>query len=342
MEQIAQFLELTERPAFCAEQGRITVANSAAARRLLEPGMEVEPLLSSGQEEYRSFREGFLYLTLTVGTESYNAVVTSVDGIHIFSLEQHCDSPELRALALAARELREPLSGVMASWDAYLDNPAFQPPAEAASITKGLYQLLRLVSNMTPHPAPRMEMLDLTALVREIGEAIDPACRSRQVALNQSIHPAPIYTQADGSLLTRAIHNLISNALKFTAPGGSIQLRLTLQGRTAQLSVLDSGGADAPPIRDPFGRFRRDPGLEDPRSGMGLGLHLVRSAAAAHGGAVHLTQNRESGVRVTVSLPIRQEKTAVRSPLLHIDYAGEWDPMLIELADVLPTEFYEK
>lgn len=342
MDQIAQFLELTERPAFCVEDGRITVGNTAAVRHMLEPGMSVEPLLTSGLEEYRQFREGFLYLTLGVHSEQYNAVVTCVNSVQIFSLERQCDSPELRALALAARELREPLSSIMASWDTYLDRPSRELPEDAASITRGLYQLLRLVSNMTPHPAPRPEMLDLTALVREIGEAIGPACQSRNVALVLELPPAPIFTQADGSLLTRAIHNLISNALKFTAPGGSIELRLALHGRTARLSVRDSGGADAPAIRDPFGRFRREPDLEDPRSGMGLGLHLVRSAAAAHGGAVHLTPCRESGVRVTLSLPVRQEKTAVRSPLLRIDYAGEWDPLLMELSEVLSPEFYQK
>ena len=74
---------------------------------------------------------------------------------------------------------------------------------------------------------------------------------------------------------------------------------------------------------------------------MGLGMVLIRSAACAHGGTV-LAEQTDSQARVTFSLQINQNPSnSVRSPILRVDYAGERDHRLIELADGLPSEAYK-
>ena len=91
-----------------------------------------------------------------------------------------------------------------------------------------------------------------------------------------------------------------------------------------------------------FSRYLRQPALEDSRYGIGLGMVLIRTAAANHGGAVLIDQPEGTGTRITMTLSIRQSKeTVLRSNILRVDYAGERDHGLIELSDCLPAELYE-
>ena len=69
---------------------------------------------------------------------------------------------------------------------------------------------------------------------------------------------------------------------------------------------------------------------------------MVRLAATQHGGTVLIDHPHEIGTRVTMTMAIRQTQNAsVRTPIMHIDYAGERDHALIELADILPAELYK-
>ncbi len=335
MEQTIQLLELMERPAFCTEDGRITAANAAALSRQIVIGSPVMDLLACGKEAYAEFQSGYLCLDLELCGQRCPATVTTLGTRHLFTLEPEDAAEELRMLSLAAQELREPLSDVMA----LVEN---LPPniRELPGINRGLYRLLRIVSNMTPHPPVRMEMLDVNALLREVWDHAQTACESRGIRFTFTPHPAPVYSYADSGLLTRAVHNLLSNAMKFSSDG-SVHLQLTMRRQFYQITLHDTGSTLSVQIQDPFTRFLRQPGLEEPASGLGLGMRLVRNAALAHGGTVLLDIPREGGVRVTMRIPVRQTAPAVRSPRLHLSYSGELDPMLIELSDVLPAKFYE-
>lgn len=334
MNDIARMLELMDRPAFCAEAGVITHVNTAAANRQFGPGAPVSDLLTSGDEEYREFQTGCLWLGLCCCGEDYDACVTELDGRHIFTLEQADADSELRLLALAAQTLREPLGNVMALVEELnADSDA------AARIERGLYQLLRIVGNMSPPPVFRPELRDIGALLGEIWDKVQPACESRGVKLRYTEPSMAVYSNADGELLTRAVHNLLSNSLKFAEPGDTLHLELKRLKNSYRIILRDRGGHRWP-IVDPFTRYRREPGLGDGREGLGLGLKLVQLAASAHGGTVLLYPGGKELI-AELSLPIRQD-TQLRSPRLRISYAGERDPMLVELSDVLPPDYYKK
>ena len=154
----------------------------------------------------------------------------------------------------------------------------------------------------------------------------------------------PVLCLADRELLERAVLNLLSNAFKFTPRGGTVRVTLFAGGTSLRLSVWDSGPGIAQEIQgNLFSRYLRQPGIEDSRFGLGLGMVLVRSAAAAHGGAVLIDQPEGWGTRVTISVALRREKAEVlRSPTMRIDYAGERDHALTELSDCLPVSLYKK
>ena len=343
--KINHMLELMDRPAFCVLGGRIISANSAAQSRLVPLGSPVAPLISVGSEEYAAFRQGCLYLCLTINGVCYDSSVSAVGDRHIFSL--NCGTADqLRTLALAAQELREPLNRIMMISDHLPETlEADEHSSEMlARMNRGLYQILRMVSNMSDagsRSQPRMELRDVPAVVQEVFAQASEYCAAAGVTLEYADFPASVYSLVDSQRLERCIYNILSNSLKYTYPGGVIRARLTRRGNTLYLTVSDSGhGLDRATSADPFGRFLREPGIEDGRHGLGLGLTLVRSTVLDHGGTVLLERSGDSGTRITVSLPIRQDLSEVKSPIIRIDYAGERNHALVELSDSLPYDLY--
>lgn len=342
--ELRDWLNLLIRPGFYVEEGRITQVNAAAQGLLLEPGMDIGPLITSGLESYQNFQTGCLYVQLTLSGMAFHGCVTKDQAADVFILDADAGDTALQALSLAARELRAPLSAVMHGVQAMREenNP------QAAALNRGLYQLLRLVGNMsdagrTPGNA-RMETADLTAFFDELFEKTAVFAQAAGIRLEYQGLSKPLLCLADRELLERAVLNLLSNAFKFTPKGGTVRVTLFTGGTSLRLSVWDSGPGIAQEIQgNLFSRYLRQPGIEDSRFGLGLGMVLVRSAAAAHGGAVLIDQPEGWGTRVTITVALRREKAEVlRSPTMRIDYAGERDHALTELSDCLPVSLYKK
>lgn len=342
--ELRDWLNLLIRPGFYVEEGRITQVNAAAQGLLLEPGMDIGPLITSGLESYQNFQTGCLYVQLTLSGMAFHGCVTKDQAADVFILDADAGDTALQALSLAARELRSPLSAVMHGVQAMREenNP------QAAALNRGLYQLLRLVGNMsdagrTPGNA-RMETADLTAFFDELFEKTAVFAQAAGIRLEYQGLSKPLLCLADRELLERAVLNLLSNAFKFTPKGGTVRVTLFAGGTSLRLSVWDSGPGIAQEIQgNLFSRYLRQPGIEDSRFGLGLGMVLVRSAAAAHGGAVLIDQPEGWGTRVTITVALRREKAEVlRSPTMRIDYAGERDHALTELSDCLPVSLYKK
>ena len=132
--------------------------------------------------------------------------------------------------------------------------------------------------------------------------------------------------------------------MKFTPKGGKISAKLIRRHDRLYLTVQDTGsGIPENQRSNVYTRFLRHPGLDDNRQGIGLGMVLIRSAATAHGGTVLIEHPKDNGLRLTMTLEIRQNRDGtVRSPGLRVDYAGEWDHSLIELSESLPASAYKE
>ena len=158
----------------------------------------------------------------------------------------------------------------------------------------------------------------------------------RYQGLTEALH-CPV----DSEKLERGIYNLLSNAIKFSEPGSIIEAQLRHRGNRLSLTVRDSGSGIPSALRGSlFSRYRRQPGFEDPRHGLGLGMVLIRAAAAAHGGTV-LTEHWDSGTGITLTFSLATPAGLLRSPTFRVDYAGERDHSLVEFSDILPPECYK-
>lgn len=344
-------LDLITRPGFCVKENVIAQVNQAAQSLLILPDTDVRGLLLTGVEEYAAFAGGCLYVKLNLTNAGCGASVVRVDGMDVFVLDQESDDGELQALALAARELREPLTSILICTERLLPLTDPQVPAGkelAARLNRGLHQMLRIIGNMSDAGrcavSARMETRNISEVFAEVLEKAQVLVEQAGLTLTWQGLSEELPGLLDTEQVERAVLNILSNAVKFTPKGGRIDVRLTRKGRMLSFSVQDSGSGIAENVKSSiFRRYLRQPGIEDGRYGLGLGMVLIRSAAANHGGTVLIDQPNGKGTRVTMTLTLRQSQDAtLRSPILRVDYAGERDHGLIELADSLPASLYEK
>lgn len=342
---INRILELMPQPVFCVRDGQILYRNHAAGQLFLEPGLPVAELLGDALEDYLRFQGSALYLQLMLPGGRVGASVTRLDSMDIFVAEQ--DQSELRAMALAALQFREPLSDVLSILNR---TSAAVDPAHLGQLNRRLFQMQRLVFNMadaaryTAETEGRKACMDICSVVEELFGKIEVLTASSGVTLLHSRPREPVMTMLDAEKLERAVYNLISNAMKVTPKGGTIDAKLTCANGRLYLSVRDYGsGIPADILSTVYNRYLRQPGLDDGQEGLGLGMTLIRSTATDHGGTVLIDHPEGGGTRVTMSLAIRKNPEAIlRSNLFTIDYAGEQDHGLLELSDILPPELYSK
>ena len=119
------------------------------------------------------------------------------------------------------------------------------------------------------------------------------------------IFSAPYSVSADRRALKQILLNLISNAIKFTPPGGKIAVTVRREGEYGAFTVQDTGmgiaAADLQKLGNPFVQLGNNDGSQP---GTGLGLALVRALTEMHGGALRITSTEGQGTTVTVTIPV--------------------------------------
>jgi CheY-like chemotaxis protein len=152
----------------------------------------------------------------------------------------------------------------------------------------------------------QMQTLDLHAIVASALESTRPAAESKSLRLECVLHPGPLPVRGDPDRLRQVLWNLLSNATKFTPPGGHIELRTANVGNEVVVSVSDSGEGISPEfLTHVFDRFRQaESSSTRSHGGLGLGLAIVRHLLELHGGEVRAHSDGEGrGATFTVTLP---------------------------------------
>ena len=219
-----------------------------------------------------------------------------------------------RLTADLAHQLRTPLASVKATVEALSDGvlPPDEPTfAVLADQTERLHRLvgdLEKVSRaeerqLVLDPAPQ----PLLPLVQRSVAAVRERYRAKGVALALEPTATPA-VRVDADRLAEAVGNLLDNALRHTAPGGSVRVTLrprpSTGGRLVDLVVSDTGEGFEPeeaPLL--FRRFHRGH-HGDPNAGSGLGLTIARAIAEAHGGTLDARSDGPGrGAELTLTLP---------------------------------------
>jgi heavy metal sensor kinase len=150
---------------------------------------------------------------------------------------------------------------------------------------------------------PSREEVDLAALLRKACELFEPIAEEKNVSLSFDAAKKALLV-GDARMLQRMLSNIVDNAVKYTQPGGKIEVSLTESQRPAIIvSVKDTGAgiaeADLPRIFERF--YRCDQSRSLP--GTGLGLSLARTIARAHGGDITVSSAINQGSNFTITLP---------------------------------------
>ena len=306
-------LDLVIRPGFCVKENQIIKVNQAAESLFITPGTDVRPLLLTGSEEYAAFTGGCLYLTLNLSSHSCGASVTRVDDIDVFLLEQESDNGELRSMALAARELREPLTNVMITADSLFPLCATEESPrtaeQVARLNRGLFQILRIIGNMSDAErcaaVSHQETVDIPALFAEFFEKAETLVSHTGITLTYEGPDQPVYGLADREQLERAVLNILSNAIKFTPAGGTIRFSVEKLGPEVEISIWNSGQGISPEalpyVFQRFYKEDRSRGLH--ARGAGLGLNICKVLVNLSGGQIRVESQQGEWCKFVFTLP---------------------------------------
>ena len=161
----------------------------------------------------------------------------------------------------------------------------------------------------------RFETFDLRDQVRGAVEAFEESAALKRVRLASTLPEAAVSMWGDPARVHQIVSNLIANALKFTAAGGRIGVRLEARERRAVIEVDDSGeGIAATDLSIIFEPFRQGQ-QSTRRGGLGIGLDLVRRLAEMHGGSVTVASaGLGHGARFRVELPLSRPEAVASAP----------------------------
>ena len=151
-----------------------------------------------------------------------------------------------------------------------------------------------------------MRPVDVVKVVLAAVDVVMPTAHAKRVTLRTNLDPRTPSVLGDQDRLQQVIWNLLSNALKFTDAGGSIEVRLALNGRFARIVVTDTGHGISPQfLPHVFERFRQaDASSSRRHGGLGVGLALVHDLIVLHGGSVQAQSEGEGkGATFTIDLP---------------------------------------
>ncbi|MFN7294448.1 MAG: sensor histidine kinase [Lysobacteraceae bacterium] len=171
---------------------------------------------------------------------------------------------------------------------------------------------LDFVRSASPEAFTRNDPVLLADVVLEAIETCAPEAVVKSLKLDVAVEGGEDgWVTGDAALLRRAVENLLTNAVKVTATGGRIEVRLERRGASMAIIVRDEGPGIAPARRSQiFQRFGPQAGKVGGGRSVGLGLAMVMSVVARHRGLVFVDDRPEGGAEFRIELPLEVEAAA--------------------------------
>lgn len=209
-----------------------------------------------------------------------------------------------------AHELRTPLGAVAAHLEAMIEGVWQPTPDRLRSCYDEIGRISGLVAGLERLSSIEDENLkldkqpvDLLERAQAAAQSFEAACRTQQISI--TVNGGSTVVLADSGRLDQVLVNLVSNAVKYTPPGGHISLDVVSDGACGSLTVQDDGvGIDAAALPFIFERFyRTDESRSRATGGAGIGLSIVKAIVTAHGGTVEAQSEKGRGSRFIVRIP---------------------------------------
>ncbi|MET9849269.1 ATP-binding protein [Streptomyces ossamyceticus] len=229
-------------------------------------------------------------------------------------------------LSTVSHELRTPLTSIVGYIELLKDEETgpLTPPQlrmldvvdRNANRLRALIEDLLTLSRIESGTFGSMKKpVDLHGLVASAADAIRPAAEAASVALETRCPARPLVLEADGDQLDRVLMNLLSNAVKFTPEGGKVTVATETRNGEAVLTVSDNGIGIPPAEQEKlFQRFFRASNATDAAiPGTGLGLTIVHTIVANHGGEMEVHSEEGRGTTFTARLPLPDGNGAASS-----------------------------
>ncbi|MGJ7915592.1 ATP-binding protein [Massilia sp. LXY-6] len=281
-------------------------------------------------------RERFLKFSLeplaVTGGEAPGVIVVAVDVTeHVRSRQEieraHAERAELLAeltaaaqakdefLAMLGHELRNPLSPIVTSLQLMRLRGESAALREREIIERQVGHLIRLVDDLMDISRVTRGKIDLKFERVEIAQPLDKAVEMASLLLEKRHHRLDVEIEpglaweGDPVRLAQVVSNLLTNAARYTEPGGHVRLRAAREGASwLRISVADNGVGMAPELRaqvfDLFFQGKRN--IDRAEGGLGIGLALVKNIVELHGGRVEArSEGKGRGSEFVVLLPLR-------------------------------------
>jgi PAS domain S-box-containing protein len=217
-------------------------------------------------------------------------------------------------LAMLGHELRNPLSPILTALQLMRQQGPEVAERARVVIERQVNHLTRLVDDLLDvsriargRVELKKEVVELADVVAKGVEISSPLLEQRAHELTVDVPARGLPVDGDPTRLGQVVSNLLTNAAKYTPPGGRVAVRARRDGDEAVLSVRDSGVGIAPDVLprvfDLFVQSRRS--IDRSEGGLGLGLTIVRSLVEGHGGAVSAhSEGPGKGSEFVVRLPL--------------------------------------
>jgi signal transduction histidine kinase len=221
---------------------------------------------------------------------------------------------QMEFVSVMSHELRTPIAIVQAAAENLSRGVVTTPErgreygaaiAREARRLGGMVEQVLEFARRPEHAAYHFEEVDLRELVRDITESMHGVADEAGGRIERVDTPAPVTVAGDAEALSRAVRNLVINAIRHSGERPEITVATSAERRDATIRVSDRGAGIPPEERErltePFYRGRR--AVERQIPGSGLGLAIVRRIVEAHGGRLLIENAAEGGASFTICLP---------------------------------------
>ncbi len=227
--------------------------------------------------------------------------------------EEHIESERLNALTMMAAGVAHEIGNPLNSLNIHLqvlekklrkaDAALYGTVKEQFDVARGEIQRLDFIIEQflrAIRPArPVFEMAELNKIIESAVNFLAPELKDRRITTRLQLHEALPLLRLDGNQLKQAFYNLIKNAVQAMGTGGSLTIRSDLSDYDAVISFEDTGKGMSPETVAAM----HDAWFTTRKSGVGLGMLIVRRIVREHGGELSIESSEGKGTRVTLTLP---------------------------------------